>query len=299
MSGYKNFAIVGAGIFGSFLVRQLLKDKAAGTVNEIVVLTRQVWTPPSVTAALLTRHGQGSKTTIEGDAKVVAVDYSNKESIKNALTGVDVVICTISRTALDLQVGIAAAATEAGVKLFVPSEFGNVSVGETEGLFGEKSVIQTELKAVDISYTNFYTGPFADFLWSPFMDLDVQSGKVTIAGDGNKQISFTSRSDIARYISFVLTHLPAEQLNDHDFIMAGDNKSFNEIFKAFEAKTGKKVKVTYVPISGFEARLAANPNDLPALLHRFFATAGPFPKTDNHLYPDWNPSPVLDNVPVY
>lgn len=42
MSGYKSFAIVGAGATGSYIVRQFLKDKAAGTVNEVVVLTRQV-----------------------------------------------------------------------------------------------------------------------------------------------------------------------------------------------------------------------------------------------------------------
>jgi pyrroline-5-carboxylate reductase len=42
MSGYKNFAFVGAGTTGSFIVRQFLEDKAAGTVNEVVVLTRQV-----------------------------------------------------------------------------------------------------------------------------------------------------------------------------------------------------------------------------------------------------------------
>ena len=42
MSGYKNFAIAGAGTIGSFIIPQFLKDKAAGTVNEVVVLTRQV-----------------------------------------------------------------------------------------------------------------------------------------------------------------------------------------------------------------------------------------------------------------
>jgi pyrroline-5-carboxylate reductase len=42
MSGYKNFAIVGAGTIGSFIIRQFLKDKAAGTVDKVVVLTRQV-----------------------------------------------------------------------------------------------------------------------------------------------------------------------------------------------------------------------------------------------------------------
>jgi hypothetical protein len=42
MSGYKNFAVVGAGATGSYLVRQFVKDKAAGTVDRVVVLTRQV-----------------------------------------------------------------------------------------------------------------------------------------------------------------------------------------------------------------------------------------------------------------
>ena len=42
MSGYKNFAIVGAGTFGAFVVRQFLKEKAAGTVNDVIVLTRQI-----------------------------------------------------------------------------------------------------------------------------------------------------------------------------------------------------------------------------------------------------------------
>ncbi len=45
MSGYTNFAVVGAGNFGTFIIQQLLKDKAAGTVKEVVVLTRQVKHP--------------------------------------------------------------------------------------------------------------------------------------------------------------------------------------------------------------------------------------------------------------
>jgi pyrroline-5-carboxylate reductase len=42
MTGYTKFAVVGAGSLGSSIVRQLLKDKAAGIVKEVVVLTRQV-----------------------------------------------------------------------------------------------------------------------------------------------------------------------------------------------------------------------------------------------------------------
>ena len=41
MSGYQNFAVIGAGVIGGSIIRQLLTDKAAGTVNDVVVLTRK------------------------------------------------------------------------------------------------------------------------------------------------------------------------------------------------------------------------------------------------------------------
>ncbi len=112
---------------------------------------------------------KGSKNTIQGDAKVIHVDYSNEASIKHALTGVDVVISTISGRALDVQEGIAAAAKEVGVKLFVPSEFGGKSDGESEGIRGEKAKVQAQLKALGLPYAAFYTGAFADQIWLPYV----------------------------------------------------------------------------------------------------------------------------------
>jgi len=229
---------------------------------------------------------------------VIEVDYSNDASIKHALTGVDVVISTVPIPAFDVQWKVATAAKEVDVKLFVPSEFGAISEGASEGLLVVKANVQTQLKALGLPYTAFYTGAFADEIWTPLINLDLTSGKVSIGGDGNKPFPFTSRTDIARYISYVLTHLPSEQLKNRSFTMAGDNKTFNEVFKAYEEKTGKKLEVTYIPISELDARIAANPHDFPSLLHKLLATNGPFPRTDNHLYLDWNPSPVFDNLPI-
>lgn len=42
MTRYTKFAVVGAGTLGNYIVQQLLKDKAAEMVKEVVVLTRQV-----------------------------------------------------------------------------------------------------------------------------------------------------------------------------------------------------------------------------------------------------------------
>ena len=76
------------------------------------------------------------------------------------------------------------------------------------------------------------------------------------------------------------------------------DQSFNEIFKAYEEKTGKKIEITYIPISELDAKITANPEDVISYLQRLWAISGPFPQTDNHLYPNWNPSSVLENMPV-
>jgi hypothetical protein len=70
------------------------------------------------------------------------------------------------------------------------------------------------------------------------------------------------------------------------------------VFKAYDKKTGKKLQVTYIPTSEYDARLAANPKDFAAILHKYWAASEPFKKTDNHVYPNWNPSPAVDNMPV-
>ena len=55
-------------------------------------------------------------------------------------------------------------------------------------------------------------------------DLDVTNGKVFVGGDGNKQMSFMTRPDIPQFVSYVLLHQPPEQLKNHAFAIAGDNK---------------------------------------------------------------------------
>jgi NmrA-like family len=175
MSGYTKFAVVGAGRIGSCIVQELLKEKANGTIKEVIVLTRQVKYPSydqvvhDILSTSLAVDTKGSEKTIQGDVKVVEVDYSNDESIKNALTGVDVVISTVAIAALNIQGKVAAAAKNADVKLFVPSEFGNISEGDTEGLHGTKTNIQRQLIALGLPFVAIYTGKFPDSGWTSYV----------------------------------------------------------------------------------------------------------------------------------
>ena len=75
------------------------------------------------------------------------------------------------------------------------------------------------------------------------MGLDVASGKVTVGGDGSKPVQFTSRPDIARYVSYVLTHLPAEQLKNRSFSVTGDTKVRAGSFLSLDGNRGIKLVV--------------------------------------------------------
>ena len=100
---------------------------------------------------------------------MIQVDYSNDAPINHALKGVDVVISTVPTAAFDVQSKIAAAAKEVDAKLFVPSEFGGISEGASEGIQVVKANVQAQLKALGLSYAAFYTGAFADQIWVSYV----------------------------------------------------------------------------------------------------------------------------------
>jgi len=115
---------------------------------------------------------KGSKTTVQGDAKVIPVDYSNNASIKH----VDVVISSVPEAGFDVQEKVAAAAKEADVKLFVPSEYGGVTDRETDEFHGAKANVQGQLRALGMPYAAFYTGPWADYAWVPYVPRNTSFG---------------------------------------------------------------------------------------------------------------------------
>ena len=75
-------------------------------------------------------------------------------------------------------------------------------------------------------------------------------------------------------------------------------QSFNEIFKQYEQRTGKKIVVEYVPKKELEAAIEKNPDDFVALFHLHLARGDvllPRPLS-NDVFPGWNPKPVIDYI---
>ncbi|KZV67640.1 NAD-P-binding protein [Peniophora sp. CONT] len=283
MSGYKTFAVVGAGLIGGVLTDELLKAKSAGVIDKVVVLTR-----PGSVDKLDAYAARG--------ASIVAVeDYSSVPDVTKALAGIDVVISTLAHNALDLQLPIAEAAKAADVQLFVPSEYGLSTDGHTEGALARKAAIDAQIRASGLATTRFFIGMFADTTWHPLFDLDLKSGSGSIGGDGTAEISFTSCEDISRFVVHALTNLPREEVKNRTFRIEAERTSLNDIFAAYEKKHDVKLKVTYISIDELKEKIAKNPHDFVSFLHLAWATGvgtvgSPL---DNDVFPDWHPKPVL------
>ncbi|KAI0343511.1 NAD-P-binding protein [Trametopsis cervina] len=284
MSGYKTFAVVGAGTLGAPVIEELLKAQAAGKISSVGLVTRSSTHPLSAKGV-----------------KILTVNYEDPSSLQTALSGVDVVLSTVGAEALALQSKLAQAAVKTGVKLFVPSEFGNPTESDIPGPLGLKYQFRQELRKLGLPYTAIYTGLFTNFIVSlPPIGWDLKNGKITIFGHGEAKNTWTDIPDIARYIAHVFTEVPREKLEWQTLRIQGDLTSFNEIHAAYEARTGKKVEVTRVSHEDLKARVDNNPDDfLGWLLLQWdggAANVGQSGPLALDLFPDWNPKKVVDVI---
>lgn len=122
------------------------------------------------TVSILARHA--SKSTFPSHLKVhrVGDDYAESDLLA-AFKGQDAVVSTITTTSVGQQKAIIDAAVKAGVKRFVPSEFGSNTLNEKATallpmLFGPKVETVEYLKEKEkegLTWSAFVTGAFFDW----------------------------------------------------------------------------------------------------------------------------------------
>lgn len=182
MSNFRKFAIVGAGKVGGFIVEELLKQKAAGSIDEITIVSRPVRSAAhpsphsSITAQKLTsrpclqasRDKDKNKSFAARGVRIASAEFTDVPALTAALAGTHVVISTISLFAIDAQVPIAEAAKAARASLFIPSEFGGPT-DKIQGIFAAKGALHAKLREVGPPVLLVYTGPFADYSWEPYV----------------------------------------------------------------------------------------------------------------------------------
>ncbi|KAL9066354.1 MAG: hypothetical protein Q9157_007175 [Trypethelium eluteriae] len=197
MSAIKSVAVAGAtGNLGPSIVTQLVE--AGFTVTTLTRLDSKS-APPSGT-------------------KAIPVDYTSVASLTAALQGQDAVVSALSPAVAD-QIPLIDAAIAAGVKRFLPSEFGCDTLNANAAklpVFGRKVQVHDYLaeKAKDgkVTYTLMMTGAFLDWALGTTLIVDLKGGVTSVYDGGDRESSMTTLPDIGRAVAGVLKH-PKETEN--------------------------------------------------------------------------------------
>ena len=187
----------------------------------------------------------GKTSNLPSAAKTVKVDYSSQHSLVDALKGQDVFISTIPQH--DSQPALIDAAIAAGVKRFIPSEFGSNISGNAKTaalpVFKGKGITQEYLKrkAGEISYTLIVNGLFLDWGMQVGFSINLKGGPTRVFDGGDDKHSTTLLSDIGKAVVGVLKH-PEETKNRAVYVQS-TAVSQNELIEiAQKAKPGVKVE---------------------------------------------------------
>jgi uncharacterized protein YbjT (DUF2867 family) len=221
---YQNIAIAGAtGNLGPTIVQSLVD------ANFNVTILSQ----------------SGKTSNLPSAAKTIKVDYSSQDSLTNALKNQDVFISTIPQH--DTQPALIDAAIAAGVKRFIPSEFGSNISGNAKTaalpVFKGKGITQEYLKqkASEISYTLIVTGLFLDWGMQVGVSINLKGGPTRVFDGGDDKHSTTLLSDIGKAVVGVLKH-PEETKNRAIYVQSAA-VSQNELIEiAQKAKPGVKIE---------------------------------------------------------
>ena len=229
-----------AGATGSGLGATILSAILDTHKHQVVVLSRSP--NPSLTAR---------------GVDVRPVSYTDHVSLTTALRGVHTVLSTIGsfnpNEMRDSQLAIIAAAKEAGVKRFAPSEFAIKDYGDWD-VYAGKIPVWEAAKASGLEYTQFTCGIFMNYLatgtpkegtealsglrpWN--FVINTKAGTADLPGDGNTKLTFTRLQDVGKFVAAALDLDKWEE----EMGMVGETMSYNEVVSAIEKVTKRKMLV--------------------------------------------------------
>ncbi|KAK5715868.1 hypothetical protein LTR15_009693 [Elasticomyces elasticus] len=199
------------------MATQYKKIAVAGAVGNLGPTVVQALVDAGFDVTILSRSGNTLPNT-----KSAKVDYGSKDSLVAALRGQDALVSNIPNH-ID-QPALIDAAIEAGVKHFIPSEFGSNVTGNSKvaalPVFAGKLATEEYLKQQSkISWTVIVNGLFFDWGLSMGILADLSGGTTKVYGDPDVKHSLTLLSDVAKAVVGVLQH-PEETRNRTVYIQS-------------------------------------------------------------------------------
>lgn len=221
-------------------------------------------TSPKLSITVISR--KSSKSTYPTEVNVVHISDNSPpphEELINVFTGQDAVVTTFAGTQGDLQIRLADAAAEAGVKRFIPADFGSCDSSDPRSLdlvplYREKEKVRKYLQKLAtssaangqredaFSWTSLVCGHFFDYgLESGLLAFDIAARKATVFDGGDIKFSASTLGFIGRATAEILTHRENETRNKMLYIQSFATTQ-NEVLGLLEKYTEQKWTVEQV-----------------------------------------------------
>jgi hypothetical protein len=205
----------------------------------------------------------GSDSVIPHPVKIIEVDYESLESLTSAVKGQDVVICTLAHIGPGIQKRLVEASVAAGVKRFLPGEFGSVMNDATSQLpiFSNKFEVEQQLEAYardgKITYTYLFNGPFLDWGLKMNFVLNMAQYKPEIYDGGDPLFSTTTMETVGKAVAGILAHY--EETKNRAVSIQDTLTSQNRLLAIAKKLTpGKTWQMVHVNTAEMKANADAN-----------------------------------------
>jgi hypothetical protein len=267
----------GTGNLGGRIIKALIKRGV-----EVRAIVRNGSEPEKI--AKLTELG----------AKVITVDMSNVEQLKQACQGISCVVSALAGlhdVIVDSQIKLLDAAISAGVPRFIPSDYSSdftkLPAGENRNFDLRKEFHQyldksslAQPPGTGIAATSILNGAFADILSYGTPLYNVKNHSVGYWGDKSDwKIDFTTMDDTADYTAAAaidpstprILRIASFQISPNELISAG-----TEV---------KKIEFKLIPMGSMEDFSASNKQERSAN-----------PEGEKELYPSWQGKQYLHSM---
>ncbi|CAP65965.1 uncharacterized protein PODANS_5_11570 [Podospora anserina S mat+] len=198
----------------------------------------------------LTRFSSTNSTPAYPDSVTVhKVDFGSFDSLKDAFSGQDAVVSVVGSPGVSAQRLAVDAAIAAGVKRFIPSEFGVNTRKVRDRPMG--AILRGKVEVVDylierereIEWTGVSTGLFFDWGLEKhgLSTINLDDKTSSIVDSGNEKFQVSTLAQVGRAVVGVLKHL--EETRNRYLVTSSFQVSQNEIIQAVEELTGEKYPV--------------------------------------------------------
>ncbi|MCF6403656.1 NmrA family NAD(P)-binding protein [Chitinophaga filiformis] len=219
------------------------------------------------------------------DIGIIQTDMTNIHEMTLACKGVDCVISALQGlhdVIVDVQTILLAAAVNAGVPRFIPSDFAADFTKQPRGEnrnFDLRREFHERLDRAPIAATSILTGAFAELLCNHTPLLDLQNNTVGYWEDPDWRLDFTTMDNAAAYTAAVALDTAAPRI----LRIAGFQVSPKEL--AATAGTVKEREFKLVKMGSLAELAAYNQQERAA-----------HPEGENELYPHWQQSQYIQSM---